>query len=235
MASRLLQIRKAAGYATAKDFAESAGLAVATYTRYESNPEKIPLKVAWDLADTFHVTIDQIVGRDTESRGDPRGPQQLAFDALSPRSQDEAADFMAYLADRDARSRVADAERARRRWEVIESRIDRAWLASLTSTPGHPDQVLLSGTDEQLRQSFEQFARAWVVGSERALNPFAPGVRDEEAMAEVMAAYDRMHGSYVMDGGMAVKWSEEAGPYYEYDARAFHDGALGGKGGAARR
>lgn len=207
MASRLLEIRRAAGYPTAKEFAEAAGLAVATYTRYESNPEKIPLKVAWELADRFHVTIDQIVGRDTEAKGDPRGPQQLAFDALSPRSQDEAADFMAYLADRDARSRVAAAERARRRWEVIESRIDRAWLASLTSTPGHPDPVLLSGTDEQLRQSFEAFARTWVVGSEKALNPYAPGVRDEDAMAEVMAAYDRMHGSFVMGDGTAVQLS----------------------------
>ena len=38
MSSRLLEIRKAAGYATAREFAEASGLAESTYTRYESNP-----------------------------------------------------------------------------------------------------------------------------------------------------------------------------------------------------
>lgn len=233
MASRLLEIRKAAGYATAKEFAEAAGIPQTTYTRYESSPERIPLRVAWDLADRFSVSIDQIVGRDTEAKGDPRGPQQRAFDALSPRSQEEAADFMAYLADRDERDAEAQAERARRRWEVIESRIDRAFLSRMAQDVEEGrDSPLLTATDAELAEAFEGFARDWVVGSERPLNPFAPEVRDEEALAEVMAAYGRMHGSYVDERGMTVVWSEEAGPYYEYDSTAFHArGRAGGKGG----
>jgi transcriptional regulator with XRE-family HTH domain len=212
MSSRLLEIRKAAGYATAREFAEASGLAESTYTRYESNPERIPLKVAWDLADRFHVTIDQVVGRDTEAKGDPRGAQQRAFDALSPRSQEEAADFMAYLAERDARSGEAQSERARRVWEVVSSRIERAYLGRLSDGP---DPVLLTGSDAELREGFRELARTWVVGAERPLNRFAPKVRGEEALKEVMAAYDRMHGSFVDDHGVLVSWSQETGPGYE--------------------
>jgi transcriptional regulator with XRE-family HTH domain len=212
MSSRLLEIRKAAGYATAREFAEASGLAESTYTRYESNPERIPLKVAWDLADRFHVTIDQVVGRDTEAKGDPRGAQQRAFDALSPRSQEEAADFMAYLAERDARSGEAQSERARRVWEVVSSRIERAYLGRLSDGP---DPVLLTGSDAELREGFRELARTWVVGAERPLIRFAPKVRGEEALKEVMAAYDRMHGSFVDDHGVLVSWSQETGPGYE--------------------
>lgn len=215
MSSRLLEIRKAAGYATAREFSEAAGLAESTYTRYESNPERIPLKVAWDLADRFHVTIDQVVGRDTEAKGDPRGSQQRAFDALSPRSQQEAADFMAYLAARDARSREAQSERARRGWEVVSSRIQRAYLSRLSGGQDGPDPVLLTGSDAELREGFREIARTWVVGAERPLNRFAPNVRDEEALEEVMAAYDRMHGSFTDDHGMVVSWSQETGAGYE--------------------
>lgn len=215
MSSRLLEIRKAAGYATAREFAEASGLAESTYTRYESNPEKIPLKVAWDLADRFHVTIDQVVGRDTEAKGDPRGAQQRAFDALSPRSQEEAADFMAYLTERDARSREAQSERARRVWEVVSSRIERAYLGRLSEKPGGPDPVLLTGSDAELREGFRNLARAWVVGAKGPLNRFAPQVRDEEALEEVMTAYDRIHGSFVDDHGVLVSWSREADPGYE--------------------
>jgi transcriptional regulator with XRE-family HTH domain len=212
MSSRLLEIRKAAGYATAREFAEASGLAESTYTRYESNPERIPLKVAWDLADRFHVTIDQVVGRDTEAKGDPRGAQQRAFDALSPRSQEEAADFMAYLAERDARSGEAQSERARRVWEVVSSRIERAYLGRLSDGP---DPVLLTGSDAELREGFRELARTWVVGAERPLSRFAPKVRGEEALKEVMAVYDRMHGSFVDDHGVLVSWSQETGPGYE--------------------
>ena len=66
-----------------------------TYSRYEACPEKIPLRVAWLLADRFGVTIDQVVGRDKEAHGDPRGDVQRTFDALELRSKEEAHDFTA--------------------------------------------------------------------------------------------------------------------------------------------
>jgi transcriptional regulator with XRE-family HTH domain len=206
MASRLLEIRKAAGFATAREFAEAAGLAESTYTRYESNPEKIPLKVAWALADRFRVSIDEVVGRDVEAKGDPRGEQQRAFDGLSPRSQEEAEDFMAFLAARDERARKAGAARAAAQWAVIAARIERAYLNRLTEGT---DPLLLTASDEDLRAGFEELARSWVVGSVRPLNPAAPDVCGEDALAQVMAAYDRAHGTFVGSDGTVVHWAEE--------------------------
>jgi transcriptional regulator with XRE-family HTH domain len=208
MASRLLEIRKAAGFATAREFAEAAGLAESTYTRYESNPEKIPLKVAWALADRFHVSIDEVVGRDVAAKGDPRGDQQRAFDGLSPRSQEEAEDFMAFLAARDERARKADDARAAAQWGVISARIERAYLNRLTEGA---DPLLLTASDEDLRAGFEELARTWVVGAVRPLNPVVPDVRGEAALAQVMAAYDRAHGSFTGADGTVVHWAEEPG------------------------
>jgi transcriptional regulator with XRE-family HTH domain len=218
MASRLLELRRGAGYATAKDFAEAMGIPPTTYTRYESSPEKIPLKAAWALADALGASIDEVVGR-ADGDGDPRGDVQRAFDALSPRSQEEVLDLIEVFSSRDERTRRDVAAEARRTWESIESRIDRAFLARLTDGP-RVDGVLLTGTDAQIRERFEAFAREWVVGSEAPLNPYAPKVRDEEALAEVMAAYDRMHGTLDADG-TTIQWA------MEYDSGRRH----GGKGG----
>ena len=73
MASNLLELRKAAGYRNAGDFAEAHGIPTSTYTRYESNPNKIPLDRAWQLADFLNSTIDVIVGREAPSPSCSRG------------------------------------------------------------------------------------------------------------------------------------------------------------------
>ena len=44
------QLRKEAGYRTAKDFAEAIEVPPTTYARYEQSPDKIPLKQAWMIA-----------------------------------------------------------------------------------------------------------------------------------------------------------------------------------------
>ncbi len=194
MPGRLTELRKQAGYSTAKDFAAAIGVPATTYGRYESQPEKIPMRAAWELADRFGVTIDQIVGRDDEHHGDPRGQEQRSFDALSDRSQEEARDLMAWLADRDEREARDTAAKAEARWEVVEEGFERWYLAHLPEgRDGRPDPTLLADPD-RLRAGFEALARDWLVGSERPMNPYAPEVTDEAAVDAVMAAYDRAHG-----------------------------------------
>lgn len=208
MAKRLLELRRAAGFSTAKEFAESMGIPPTTYTRYESQPGKIPLRTAWTLADHFGVSIDEVVGRTSPLREDCRGEEQRAFDELLPRSQEEVRDFMGFLAERDAREEGRSRRLEMRRWDAIASRIERAFLAGIAeSDPTDGVSLLLATTDGQLRNSYEEFARGWVVGTERPLNPFAPEKRDEEAMREVMAAYDRAHEASEPDD-MGVEWPD---------------------------
>jgi len=59
----LKNVRKAAGFKTAKDFATGVGIPPTTYARYEQKPNHIPMVTAMNLADWFNVPLDKIVGR----------------------------------------------------------------------------------------------------------------------------------------------------------------------------
>ena len=87
MASNLLELRKAAGYRNATDFAAANGLPASTYARYESNPDKIPMERAWRLADILGNTIDAVVGRAAPDPTGARGEVQAEYDGLTPEAR----------------------------------------------------------------------------------------------------------------------------------------------------
>lgn len=184
MASALLELRKQAGFRNAKDFAAAEGIAEATYARYESSPEKIPLKSAWQLADRFGVSIDVIVGREHVDVSAMRGEVQDAYDALSEQSQASVSDYLAFLAQRDARdAREREAE-ARRRYDALCYRLEQVFLARLEESD--PD-LFAFGAGEKLREAFESYL------NERADERQEPEVR--ASVEQIMAAYDRAHGT----------------------------------------
>ena len=110
MAGGLQELRKRAGHRTAKGFAETMGIPLTTYARYESSPEKIPLAVAWRFADEFGVSIDVVVGREEPAPVEQRGEVQLRYDALAPEYQSSLDDYLGYLTAKnaDAAKRRAD-------------------------------------------------------------------------------------------------------------------------------
>ena len=61
----LQKMRKAAGWKSARAFAEHIGMPVDTYTQYEQGKRTMNIEVAWDLADYLGCTIDQIAGRES--------------------------------------------------------------------------------------------------------------------------------------------------------------------------
>lgn len=63
MKTKLKEIRKAAGYKSARVFAEQNGLNVRTYTHYEQGTRMMDAEVLWMLADIFGCTMDEIIGR----------------------------------------------------------------------------------------------------------------------------------------------------------------------------
>ena len=184
MASALLELRKQAGFRNAKDFAAAEGIAEATYARYESSPEKIPLKSAWQLADRFGVSIDIIVGREHVDVSALRGEVQDAYDALSEQSRASVRDYLAFLAQRDARdAREREAEE-RRRYDALCYRLEQVFLARLEESD--PD-LFAFGAGERLREAFESYL------NERADERQEPEVR--ASVEQIMAAYDRAHGT----------------------------------------
>ena len=196
MASSLLELRRQAGFSTAKEFAQAEGIAEATYARYESSPEKIPTKAAWQLADRFGVPIDVIVGHTSLDVASPKGDVQAMFGRLSARSQASALDYLMFLARRDEDTARIEREEEARRYDAVCYRMEQLFLAKLER---NDEDLFAFGTPEQVRVAFEEFVE------KRADERQDPGVRD--SVAQIMAAYDRTHGSF-RHGGMTVLTSE---------------------------
>lgn len=60
----LQKVRKAAGWKSARAYAEHLGIPVDTYTQYEQGKRTMNIIVAWEIADDLGCTLDAIAGRD---------------------------------------------------------------------------------------------------------------------------------------------------------------------------
>lgn len=75
MKTRLQELRKKAGYKSAKAFAAECGIAIGTYTDYEQGRTKLTLERAWQIADVLDISLDELAGRDYQPESiypDPR-------------------------------------------------------------------------------------------------------------------------------------------------------------------
>ena len=61
--TNLQVMRKRAGYKSAREFADHAGINVNTYTNYEQGKANMSLVQAWELADQLDCTLDELAGR----------------------------------------------------------------------------------------------------------------------------------------------------------------------------
>lgn len=73
--TKLQEVRKEAGFKSAREFAEKIGMSVGTYTDYEQGRRKFSLEAAWKFADELGVSLDELAGREW-----PRPPTALAED-----------------------------------------------------------------------------------------------------------------------------------------------------------
>lgn len=134
MARTLQDLRQEAGYESARKFALEHDLTYATYCRWERSPEKIPMETAWELANTFNCSIDEVVGHETghssRIKAKPASSAyQQAIEALSEEGKQLVADAieLAQLRDRKNQHRKEEAET--RYWERICQRYEAAmWV-----------------------------------------------------------------------------------------------------------
>lgn len=63
MAKTIQKLRREKGFRSAREFADALGISPSSMSRYDKNPETIPVKVAWAMADRLDCSIDEIVGR----------------------------------------------------------------------------------------------------------------------------------------------------------------------------
>lgn len=87
MKTRLQELRKAAGFKSAKAFAVKYGINPGTYTNYEQGVTGLSLEKAWEFADIFDCSLDELAGRDRPKR-DYADPQQAQLNAMYERLEE---------------------------------------------------------------------------------------------------------------------------------------------------
>lgn len=197
MTKTLQQIRKDAGFRSAREFAESAGIPVSTYTRYEQSPDTIPIKAAWELADKFGCSIDAVVGRVEPEPDAMRGEVQRFYDSLSAPSRAAMDDYMGYISykEQEAAKRAEEEAAFKRRQSVM--RYMNAFIVELEVRSGG---VPVTASFEELRPRFRKFLEEKFEDS---------GLDDdmrEEAIERLMGAYDEVN-HIGGDGGGNVKYA----------------------------
>ena len=185
MGRTIQQLRKDAGFRTAREFAEACDFTPSSLARYEKEPDNIPVKSAWKMADVLGCSIDDIVGRESELTADLRGDVQRRFDGLPQPLQESLDDYLGYL---EAKAeRVGDAMRQ----ELDGGYMDIFKLYLVIFMEGmseeEKNETLMYGASDRMRERFQQFACAKVFES---AGNFMDG---EEVMRGVMRAYDEFY------------------------------------------
>lgn len=78
--TKLQAMRKRAGYKSAREFADHAGINVNTYTNYEQGKANMSLVQAWELADLLDCTIDELAGRRVPEKPSMSASEQRVLD-----------------------------------------------------------------------------------------------------------------------------------------------------------
>lgn len=158
MATTLQELRKEAGYRTAKDFAEAIDVPPTTYARYEQSPEKIPLKQAWMIADFLGCSIDAVVGREHIDITAMRGDIQRFHDSLSPDNKVLHEDFLDFLALREENAAERRAETEKLKYMQIAQYYEESFMSTMVdkSVRNSTPTVFMAS---RLRSKFERYLR----------------------------------------------------------------------------
>lgn len=204
MASNLLELRKAAGYRNAGDFARAHGIPASTYARYESNPNKIPLERAWQLADILGTTIDAIVGREAPDPACARGEVQLEYDGLTSEARALADEFREFVLAKDAKFRELRRREEQRPYEALCYQYEQQMLAEMRDGAAFGELVAFESA-KAARTTFESFLKEQAAKKRGEQPAGAQGVVDTMTIEKIMAVYDRTHGEFEYED-LRVPW-----------------------------
>lgn len=158
MARTLQDLRREAGYRSAKDFAAAVGIALSTYNRYENQPEAIPLRQAWAIADFLGCPIDMVVGRDPVDAAAMRGDVQKFYDGLSQESRELMDDYMGYIAHREKKARKRAKKSQRARYESMMRSLKRRF--DERAEDPHPYGIVVEyQSPDEYRSAFQRYVK----------------------------------------------------------------------------
>lgn len=97
MVRRLQEMRRAAGFRSAREFAEALGVPVRTYTNYEQGSHVPPLDLLIRMADMLGCTLDELVGREPDG-----GETVVRYRQLSDEAKKAVDYYVLYISDGEA-------------------------------------------------------------------------------------------------------------------------------------
>lgn len=193
--SALQWLRLEEGFKSARQFAVHIGFSESSYTRYEKNPEDIPMHAAWKLADYYSCPIDVIVGRESIEDFDSRDGAQRFFDALSPSSKQLFNEFKRFLQARELEIRKRELEGEDDKYLQAAKSYERMMYAeapSLDIDGGGFYEKLVFGGNEMRRDCLRKYIEHKFEESAKGLSD-GFGASDPEAVIEkILAAYARI-------------------------------------------
>lgn len=195
MAKTIQELRREKGFRSAREFAESLGISPSSMSRYDKDPETIPVKVAWAMADALDCSIDEIVGRTRVTAG--ASELQDFYDGLLPETRSLVDEFIEFagVKDRTARQQAKAEEDAK--YERLCQFHERAFERSIYDRAGF-GEVVEFGSPVAERAAFEQFLR------EQAAEKRRPGID-----LHIEGLEEEMRGGYIDVDGAEKHWSEE--------------------------
>lgn len=88
MKTQLQLLRKKAGYKSAREFAEKNGYNPGSYTNYEQGVRNLSLEQAWEFADIFDCSLDELAGRKRPYKELPDPSEQELVDCYRASTND---------------------------------------------------------------------------------------------------------------------------------------------------
>ncbi len=104
MTSKLQQMRRGAGFRSAKELADELGIPESTYCRYEREPLSIPTAKALAIAERLGCTVDEVLGIEPPAPAAIDGLRER-FERLPRIEQGMLLDYLDYLERRARQGR----------------------------------------------------------------------------------------------------------------------------------
>ncbi len=215
MAKTIQELRREKGFRSAREFANALGISPSSMSRYDKDPETIPVKVAWAMADALDCSIDEIVGRSRVTAG--ASVLQDFYDGLLPETRalmDELIEF-AGMKDKSARQQAKAEEDAKH--DQLCRYYERIFYESIYEGKGFGDLVAFGSPMEE-RVAFEAFLR------DQAAAKRKPGID-----LHIEGLEEELRGGYLEGDGEVRSFTEDEIQKWLEDEREQMDQEYGKK------
>ena len=226
MAKSIKDLRQERGFRSAREFADALGIAPSSMSRYDRDPESIPLKHAWAMADLLDCSIDEVVGREHVTSG--ACELQEIHDSLLPETRALMDELVEFVRRRDEEMRRQGRAREDEKYERVCRYYERLFEEEVSADMPFGELAEFESSGQR-REAFRLFLREKAnerrapraasrlerregqegpeTAAERETMQMKARKEDEGVIGRVMEAYDRLHErSRFVGGSLAIEY-----------------------------